>query len=80
MALVRLGTKSRKAPESGQGIGKELVRSLDGEFRRLGVESYVVVTYGKDERSNGFYRSCGCVHSRSFSHHGKPMNEYVRAL
>jgi len=64
----------------GQGIGKQLVRSLDEQFRRLEVESYVVVTYAKDERSNGFYRSCGCVHSRSFSHHGKPMNEYLRTL
>lgn len=64
----------------GGGIGKLLVETADDWMRKAGVTGYYVVTYGLDERSNGFYQRCGFEKIHSFLNHGKPMNEYYKDL
>lgn len=64
----------------GKGVGKLLVKALDEEMFRMAIEGYYVVTHGVDERSNGFYQSCGFAKIHEFKNHGKPMNEYHKNL
>ncbi len=64
----------------GCGIGKRLIIEVDSRFKALGIAEYHVVTYALDERSNGFYVRCGFRLVRSFTNHGKLMNEYLRNL
>ena len=61
----------------GKGVGRGLLGACVGEFGRLGVSEFCVVTHGVDARSNGFYVGCGFRLVRGFTNHGKPMNEYV---
>jgi ribosomal protein S18 acetylase RimI-like enzyme len=62
----------------GKGVGKCLVQEVDAAFQAMGLPGYFVVTHGVDERSNGFYLSCGFSQTRTFTSHGKPMNEYYK--
>ncbi len=70
---MAVGEKAR-----GKGVGKLLVKAVDQEIVRLGLSGYFVVTHGVDERSNGFYQSCGFALRQKFFSHGKPMNEYFK--
>jgi ribosomal protein S18 acetylase RimI-like enzyme len=75
LLAISVGDQAR-----GRGIGKILLRAVDERFAQLRVAQYFVVTHGIDERSNSFYKACGFHWVRSFTNHGKPMNEYVRIL
>ncbi len=68
------------AQARGKGVGKLLVAALDQELRNNDAPGYFVVTHGTDERSNGFYQSCGFTPQRVFQSHGKPMREYYKSF
>lgn len=68
------------AAARGQGVGKLLVGAVDDQMEQLGLPGYYVVTHAVDERSNGFYIGRGFRPVRSFTSHGKPMNEYYKTL
>ena len=68
------------AQARGKGVGKLLVRAVDQALQAEGVGGYFVVTHAVDERSNGFYRSCGFSPTREYRSHGKPMNEYFKTF
>ncbi|HPF69250.1 MAG TPA: GNAT family N-acetyltransferase [Candidatus Krumholzibacteria bacterium] len=64
----------------GKGVGKFLVAAVDDAMRGLGLPGYYVVTHAVDPRSTGFYAACGFAPTRTFTSHGKPMQEFFKTL
>ena len=69
------------APEFRKcGVGRALVGALEAFLVDYGCAEYRVVTHAEDQASNAFYGRAGFGMRRSFHHHGRPMNEYVKEL
>lgn len=68
------------AKARGKGIGRMLVKHMEEELVLMGCFNYYVVTNAIDERSNGFYQSCGASLVHQFENHGKPMHEYYKDI
>lgn len=64
----------------GQGVGKNLVEALEIFFKKEYVKEYNVVTFSRDDRSNGFYNACNFSFAGTFTHHGNVMNIYNKKL
>lgn len=64
----------------GKHLGCALVTELEQFMRENSVRIYKVVTFSEDRISNRFYLSCGFEFTRSFSHHGNIMNEYLKGI
>ena len=64
----------------GRGAGKRLIGAMEEYFKNSGIRCYKVVTWSGDEAANAFYRAVGFRFRRSFEHHGKVLNEYVKEL
>ncbi len=64
----------------GMGTGKLLVKELEKYFIKRKIVRYKVATFSGDKSSNAFYRSCSFTLNRTFIHHQKVMNEYVRTI
>lgn len=64
----------------GAGVGRQLVLGLEAFLRERGCRQYRVATDAEDRGSNAFYQRTGFTLRRSFRHHGRPMNEYAKAV
>ena len=63
-----------------QGVGRGLLESFEAFLRLHSCRCYKVATHGPDEVSNAFYSAAGFTLNRTFVHHDRPMNEYVKAI
>jgi ribosomal protein S18 acetylase RimI-like enzyme len=57
-----------------QGIGTKIMKAVNEEFMRRGVESYLVRIYRDNTNSNLFYRKLGFQMVRSFTMYGRKWN------
>ena len=63
-----------------KGVGRGLVAEFEDFLRGQSCGRYKVVTHGEDDSSNSFYLAAGFSLDRTFHHHGRVMNEYVKSV
>jgi ribosomal protein S18 acetylase RimI-like enzyme len=61
----------------GKGIGKALLKSAFGEFRRRGIRNIKVGVSELNRAANVFYERCGFRYATTMQHHGLPLNIYT---
>lgn len=59
-----------------RGIGRKLVKEATNEFKRRGINTYVISTYDR-LAANGFYKKIGCQLIETFNFLGEKMNYYT---
>lgn len=63
-----------------KGIGSQLVKSLEKEFKKKGIKKYKVSTLKQYRQANAFYRKLGFKFKSRFWLYNKAWNIYVKKL